>query len=349
MLRPTIRFAAWLIALGVAAALANDVEQTGQTRSPKVAPFVEFADRCAEYERLTRSQSWETVYVADLKRQGPTSWALLNPQAGTTIERVTLDEDRPALRLKVTAGEPGFLRIGPAVSGDFAVEMTARSISDRSCDLSLFTDGINRGPGFQFGGYDNSRNLIWVDAPAEGQSWRAVDVDRTTRIVKDAWHTVRLEVEGGAVRGYVDGKLIGRAALTRSYDHSQRRQPLVYVYGSTAEISRLTTQVLLTRQPVDEAKAMAQAFGGADADAVRRKIEALVKLLDEDDWSTREQAQELLTRIGPLAEPALRQAAERGSAEQRFRARRILGLEPMDNEEDPAADPPHAVPLMIFK
>lgn len=302
----------------------------GRADEQAVSSFVAFADQCARFDQMTREQSWESVYVEAFTGEGGgASWSMTDVQPGATADRIVPPDGTAVLRMTAPPGKSGLLRVGPPVSGDFAVEMVARTVSAEVCDLSIVIDGTNRGPGFQFGGHSNTHNWLWCDGAADdeaaGTPWRAVMIDRSRLIEKGRWHTVRLEVQGGEVRGYVDGRLLGRSALSGKYDRSQSRQPLIYVYGSTAEIRHVTTQVLLVRKAIDEEQAYAKAFGGLSGAQVQRKIEALVQLLDDEDWPTREGAQELLSRIGPLAEETLKKAAASGTAEQRFRARRILG------------------------
>jgi hypothetical protein len=55
------------------------------------------------------------------------------------------------------------------------------------------------------------------------------------------------------------------------------------------------------------------------------RIERLVSNLASKDFQTRQRAEENLTKMGELAEPALRRAADSGDPEVRRRAKRLLG------------------------
>jgi hypothetical protein len=59
----------------------------------------------------------------------------------------------------------------------------------------------------------------------------------------------------------------------------------------------------------------------------RKRVDRLVKELDDDDFKVREKATEELKRMGEAAEPLLRKALEGGpSAEVRWRVQHLLGL-----------------------
>lgn len=63
---------------------------------------------------------------------------------------------------------------------------------------------------------------------------------------------------------------------------------------------------------------------GLISEVKRYKIKELIKQLDNDDWETRESAQEELEKIGQLALPALKEALKTGSAEVRMRAKLLI-------------------------
>ena len=61
-------------------------------------------------------------------------------------------------------------------------------------------------------------------------------------------------------------------------------------------------------------------------DKLAGEIEGLIKQLDDDDWATREKAQEKLEDIGPSAESAVKEATQSLSPEVRIRASLIMKI-----------------------
>jgi hypothetical protein len=289
-----------------------------------VRPLAEYralADRCAVYGQLASARAWEAVFARN-PAQGDTSPNSLS--LATSDAR--LESGDRVLRLIAAENHPALLRVGPPVSGEFAVEYEARITGQRLYHMSIVVDTRNRGPGFVFGGDDNQRNRLFTDARPENRAGGSVELKRDVLLERNRWTTVRMEVQGGQVRGFVDGKMIGSAPMHASYEYKTPRQPMLYTYGTTMEIRRITTQVLLDKPREADPQAFAKAFGDMTLPQVEQRIAELVKLLDADAWTTRQAAQDLLNRIGPLARPALEEAAAEGSAEQRYRARQVLGI-----------------------
>lgn len=289
-----------------------------------VRPLDEYralAEQCAVYAQLASAQAWEAVFVRN-PAQGDTSPNSLS--LATSDAR--LESGDRVLRLVAAENRPALLRVGPPISGEFAVEVEARITGQRLYHMSIVVDTRNKGPGFVFGGEDNQRNRLFTDARPNVNGGGSVELKRDVLLERNRWTTVRMEVQGGQVRGYVDGKMIGSAPMHASYDDKTPRQPMLYTYGTTMEIRRLTTQVLLDKPREADPQAFARAFGDMTLPQVEQRIAELVKLLDANAWTTRQAAQDLLNRIGPFARPALEAAAKDGSPEQRYRARQVLGI-----------------------
>lgn len=66
-----------------------------------------------------------------------------------------------------------------------------------------------------------------------------------------------------------------------------------------------------------------------DADALARRIETLIKGLDDDDFKVREESEKALIEIGHPAFHAVQKATQSNSAEVRFRAERLLKKIPL--------------------
>jgi hypothetical protein len=279
-------------------------------------------------------------------RAGPGGNAMQPPNAqndpAQAIAELRQFDGKPVLWFDTTNYEPGILAFGPKVRGEFALEVVATCVGPQACDLSLFCDDIRRAPGFQFGGYANTMNRLRVrdwqpraaanaanainGNAANPPAPQMVDLDNSKLIERGRTYRVRMEVIGGKVRGLVDGELIGEGELDPTYDPARERQPVFYTWRTIAALGEATVYVRgdgKDKLPADQA--WAKAFGETTRDQVDRDLSALTDLLGAARWGTREAAQDLLRRAGPLAKPALVAATESGSAEQRERAAALLG------------------------
>jgi hypothetical protein len=320
-----------------------DSPATAPVLPVKLQPYVNLAAQCAKYQELVVGASWRVVYSEDFSGKGKPTWSC--PEAEQAVAnmqppppenpylRLTKDEDRTVLYFQAH-NEQGLLAIGPKVSGDFAVQITAKAISDRPCDLSIVTDRVDAGPAFQFGAHYNTQNKLWVGPvkqnnaeegaePAE----RWIQLPAEVLIQKNVWHHVRLEVRDGHVLASVDGRLLGKGRLSDGYDALRPRQPMVYCYSSAIELKAASIETVAPgAKKVAPDQAWAQVFGDEPRDAVAGKVRILVDLLGDDDESVRNAAQGLLRQVGDMAVGPLESAAAEGLPEQKARAQELLRL-----------------------
>jgi len=303
-----------------------------------VRPYAALARRAQRYHTLLSSRRWQTVWSEQFARRKPVPWSLPRPHDHLAVS-FAADEGRDVLKIAINAETNGYVAFGPKVDDDFAIEIVGKAVSARPCDLSLTTAADNKAPGFFFGAHYNTANKLGVDSVARNRAavtWRTITLSDPTRIQPGVLHRVRLAVCDGTIAGYVDGRLVGRAWLSKTYDTEARRQPMVYVYGSTVLIDQAIVQQRRAADALKRPQAFAEAFGDATAADVRRQIEALTLLMDHEDFATREATQTLLRQIGSLAVPALKVLADGGSVEAKWRARKLLDLLP-DEAPYPAA------------
>jgi len=328
---------------------------------PALAEYAPLAQQCARFQELVLGATWRTIYQEDFSGRGVPTWS--SPTVAPVAQpgpnphlRLTRDEGRSVLYFEAAGGQ-GLLHIGPKVSGDFVVDIVAKSVSEFPCDISLFCDRIDAGPGFQFGANVNTNNKLWVGpvkprpgADAEGpNAQKYVELPAEPLIVKNTWHRVQMEVREGQILAWVDGKLLGKAPLEDGYDPTAQRQPLVYVYSSAIQLREARIETLAPgAKKVSRDEAWAKAFGETKLDQVREKLQFLVDCLAHDDEATRNGAELLLKRTGELAVPALEQAAAGGMSEQKVRAGlllRVLRPRPVTQPSPPRAQPPALQPI----
>jgi hypothetical protein len=299
----------------------------------ELKPYADLVQRCAKYDSFVPAPTGG--FVEEFGAASNQSWrALPTPFAPPTVEnRRVGDRDVLAITALMEQGNPNakdapaLIAVGPAVTGNVRVEMVAYSDVDKPCDLSIILGPIGQSPGFQFGGYRNTRNTLWADT-GETNSWRAIALPVQTLIQPRQWHTVRLDLVNRELIAAVDGKVLGRTRLSDQFDPRPLLQPTIYCYDTSILVDRFTVvRGAATNQAALQAQAWRNAFGDQTPADVDRVIATLIKLLDDESAKLRDGAQNLLTQMGAFAEPALRAALQNGTIEQRLRAREILQLE----------------------
>lgn len=308
--------------------------QPGDWPAP-VQPYVDLAERARQYEQL--ASPWRVV--VDETFDGPgRSWAPA-ADAGFDVLQLAQADGRGVLQAAVHDKRAGWLAVGEPVAGDMQIELVARSMSDRPCDLSVFAGRIGHGPGFQFGAWHNRRNLLWISrspresitesAPASpddhdaARTFHAVDLANQPLIVPQQWHTIRMTLRSGWVTAEVDGRVLARRRLGWAYDDQRPLQPFVYVFATAAEIDRVTVRRLDASADAAD-RAWEQAFGDRTRQMVTQQTMELAELLGHPDWAVRDAAQRLLGDLGALGAPAVEQFLRTGDLEQRHRCRQLL-------------------------
>lgn len=297
----------------------------------KLHEFVVLIESLEAAEAKTRDARWREVYrtgfdgidLKSLKIVRPEE-ASGNPELAERMVRSDRVDGRTVLRFDVSDFQQGLLAIGPVVTGDFAIEFVGASISQRLNDLSVFCGDTSSGTGFQFGGYENTRNLLLLGMHEDGGETRSLNVDVSADVLleRGRWYRVRLEMTDGEVRGFIDGSLIGRARVGNRYDASQPRQPTLYAYASEVAIDEFRVLVADPNQGSTTRPDTPPA-------TLEQDLQRLAGMLDDDDFRVRELAADLLRRVGPRAVPVLRRLQGTGSLEMQERIREVLSaIEP---------------------
>jgi len=299
----------------------------------KVVAFNELAKNCAAYDRLVNKSGWGPVWSETFDSKTSSQWlpsadALAVPPVPEGANRpswpkisAAVVDHREVAVMDASNIQAGYWPIGPKVRGEFAIEYVAMAQSANPCDMSIVLDGLQRGPGFQFGGYMNQRNLLWFPVPEQGPGKSVgIDLPNTALIQAGSWQKVRLECRGGLLTASVDGVVVGTRKVAPLGPHQY--QPLLYVYNSQIAIDeiKIETKIPLA-QAVNSEKAFTQVFGNQSHKDVEEQIDQLVELLDDPNYKVREAAGKLLGGMGALALPALKDAMENGSPEAVARAK----------------------------
>jgi hypothetical protein len=294
---------------------------------PKLHEFVRLIEDIEAANAVVREREWQEVFCDTFDDGNVSRARLVKPEAvgqeqeALTRKMVRADRigDRRVLRFDATEVEAALLAMGPKVKGDFAVELVGSPIAERLCDLSIVCDDIGTGPSFQFGGYDNTRNLLGLGPnETDGQTEPArVDIAREPLLERGKWYRVRLEVLDGKVRGLVDGQLIGQAGVGNRFAPTSPRQPMLYVYNSEVLIDEFR---VLSRNRIKPATAPTTTRPGD----LEQALLQLAGFLDDDDFRVREQSMELLRRVGDAAVPVLRSMKAKGSPEMQQRVQELL-------------------------
>lgn len=309
---------------------------TGMVRADDIPdickPYLDTVDRCQKFDSLLIGNGWKESYRQsfddDLSKMKDVSAELpengqLPPQIMSQVLSKPKAEKGTVQLNAVTEGQ-ALLKVGPPVTGEFAVHFKGKVISPMLCDLSLMLDSISGIGSFQFGGWVNTRNTLVTGINENGQPTK-VDGVVPAGIVPNQWHNVRLEVTKNGVEGIVDGKVIVRGKLPKEYDWTKPRQPMIYIYASTAVIDEYVVE-----RPADKPgeanreAAWKEAFVKKTPEQVQADLVALTKLLNDPEFAIRQGAHDLLARAGTLAEPALLEATKSGPLEGRDRAGSLL-------------------------
>lgn len=293
----------------------------------KVREFAELVERLESADAAARDARWREVYRRRFDDGNRELLRIVRPVEAERVaeladQMVRFDrvDRRSVLRFDAIGRRQGLLAIGPPVTGEFAIEFVGASISDEQCDLSIFCGDTSSGTGFQFGAYNNTRNLLLRGMHEEQGETKSLntDIDADLLLERGRWYRVRLEVSDGEVRGLVDGRLLGRARLGNRYDPTQPRQPMLYAYDSEIAIEEYR---LLS---VEHAEATTRP--ATKPEGLEESLRRLALLLDDDDFRVRESAAELLRRAGTRAVPVLQRLQGTGSLEQQERIREVLSL-----------------------
>lgn len=322
------------LALLLAALLPGAVLFAADDETPaELKPYVKLAEQCGQHDSFvaahtgslveefadTTNQTWKALPTAEI---APTTE--LRKVADRTVLAITAGNDRQAL-----------VTVGPPLSGDTRFELIASSDTDAPCDLSILLGPVAKSPGFQFGAYRNTRNILWTDS-GETNAWKATDLPAEPLIKPREWYKIQLDLTGRELIACVNGKEIGRAKLSDQYDLKRPLQPTIYCYDSTILVDRFTITRAVTGNPAErQAQAWQRTFGSLTPADVDKQIAELVALLDHENSKVRNGAQQLLTTASRFATPALHEVIKRGTLEQRLRAKEILGLEPGNQDEPP--------------
>lgn len=304
---------------------ASEVEEY----PPKCKPYIDTVDRCHRYDTLIGRTGWRTEFRLEIGKRGEVKEATvrapnLPAQLKSRTLRYSTDDGLAAIVFDVSQYQQGLLEVGPEVSGEFAIEMRAKAISSRLNDLSIVCDAVGGAPGFQFGGYENTRNILTVGTEKDGTSI-SKDGDASVLIQPNTWHRVRLEVRKNEIVGLVDGRVIARSKPAAGYDFEKKRRPLIYLYASSAAIVDYRID-RPAEEAVDVEKPWKEAFVNKTREQVMSDLTELAKLLNDPDYVTRQCAHDQLARAGTLAEEPLRAALKTSGLEGRDRARSILRL-----------------------
>lgn len=323
-----LQFCRWVCAWGLSLAwgsiaLADDLPE-------RCRVFLDTVKRCEQYDRVKTQSGWKIEYRLEIKKEGkPRDVSIQKPELDASVQtqilRYAEEQGIPVVFFDVSLWDQGLFKIGPQVSGEFAIEVRAKTISTRLNDLSIILDGLTEPGSFQFGGWNNTRNTLCLGKDNEAKPV-LIEGSPDIKIKSGVWHRVRLEVLRDEIRGSVDGKIVVRAKTPKEYDFSKKRQPLFYVYASTAVVSDYRVERPSEPSPVEPQTqtVWTEIFGQQTPDQVMSDLTELCLLLNDPSYEVRESAHELLSRAGRLAVQPLQQAARSGALEGRERARSLL-------------------------
>jgi uncharacterized protein (UPF0218 family) len=314
-----------LLAVCIIASWQTVAEESQAAVPELLRPLVPMVEACAAYHRLAQPVKWEEeLKVAFDKSEEREHW---EAQLEAVQESATLVEvdGRRVVQFVSLGDAQSLVRLGKPVAGIVAIEVEARTSEGAPCDLSIVLDGIGKGPAFQFGGYRNTRTLIWTGPTDDDGTYEMHDIPGGPAIEAGRWHRVRVELVERRMTCYVDGRRIAEVHLPERFDPAVKRQPMFYHYDSKVQIAGFRIERGKASDVASQDKRFKQAFGDRFTEAtLTAGIAKLIEALDHDEWAVREHAESMLRQVGDLARPQLLEAGKEGPYEQRFRAQRVL-------------------------
>ena len=279
---------------------------------------------CERFETAVRRVGWRDVYFEDFDPDAPVTWSMAEPAGmlAQLTKRVT-EEKTTELAVDLTGRERGQIQLGGPIRGEFAVEYRAKFVSKRMSDMSIVCRGINRAPQFSFGGWENTRNVLFVAPDAPGLDVQT-ELDPKENIHPNQWQRVRLEVAGGFMTGYIDDRQVGRVPWGKMYKPGLQSRICMYFFASDVRVDWARIQRPGNPAPADADRLWRGVAGDLSRDDATRLLGGLCDALYARDPDVRDAATHLLARCGRAAEPALRVALHNGRPEAQERAAGLI-------------------------
>ncbi len=340
-----IRRVLYCVAIGtIAGSLLRPARAADEGVPEELAPFSDLVHKCEEFEKKTHPLHWGVLWSEDFNKEQADRWNV-PPEEAPNLQRIRINaapkisaetiDKRACAVLDSTGMQGNYLRLGPMVHDDFAIEFVGQAVGDAICDLSILCTSLARGPAFQFGATNNTRNVLWYWA--EGPIPKQVVLADKPFIEKGRWYTVRLEVKKGKVRGLVDGKLFGEADSAARPGRTYRAT--IYCHESKIAIDSFRIESMVKQQLPNQADIDAvfrDVFKELTRDQINQQLALLVDRLEDRKFPVRDMAGKMLRSAGILAEQKLQEAAESGLPETNARATEILSQIRAPQGESPA-------------
>jgi alpha-L-arabinofuranosidase len=143
-------------------------------------------------------------------------------------------------------GENFRAAIGDPAWTNYTLTLKARKLSGNEGFLVLFqTTDLAQPVWWNIGGWNNTEHSLQGGSLAENHARGSIETNR--------WYEVRIELRDGAVKAYLDGKLI----------HEAQRKPLATFYAAAGRDRRAGELVLQMVNPFAEAMAVTVELAGA--------------------------------------------------------------------------------------
>jgi alpha-L-arabinofuranosidase len=129
---------------------------------------------------------------------------------------------------------------------DYTLTVKARKLGGKEGFLVLFqTADLAQPVWWNLGGWNNTEHCLQGGSLAENRVRGSIETDR--------WYEIRIELQGGGVKAYLDGKLI----------HETQRKPLTAFYAAAGRDRRAGELVLQMVNPFAEPMSVTVELAGA--------------------------------------------------------------------------------------
>jgi len=191
----------------------------------------------AEYKEIrVTAPDGRLLWESDLAKTGMAGWKTSG--GDWNVVDGALRQSADGENIRAIAGDPAWT--------DYTLTLKARKLGGSEGFLVLFhTPGLDRASWWNLGGWGDTEHSLQGGDLAEGRVRGAIETGR--------WYDIRIELRGGQVKAYLDGKLV----------HEAENKPVPALYAAAGRDTAANELVLQLANPFSEPMAIAVKLKGA--------------------------------------------------------------------------------------
>jgi len=249
------------------------------------------------------------------------------------VEGGTITIDKEGLKMAANGAGCYVTLAKKTFKGPIGIRYEAMTVEGANpCDLS-----VRFGPAdsetlvaFAFGGFSNSDNFFYI-----GKVRKVVG--NKPLIKPGQWYTIECLLTPESVIAKVDGQKLGEEKLPEAVGPATEHDIALYVWASTGLFRNI--QLLQYTPPKADARPWEEVMGKTTPDDLKALARKAGPLLGDDDFATRQAAEDILYMTRPLSDDVVREQLKSTDPEAHGRAEKLarrMGL--IKAETQPKAD-----------